>query len=314
MTKAILVIQKLLPEQIEDLKKKAPDYKIIQDIQEAKPEEVEIILGWSNELLPLVEDEKSNVKWVQFAYAGVNHLPLDLFVEKEILLTNGSGIHAHSVSETALGLLLGMTRHIVPAAINQKKEIWDGPANLYELSGKTMLIVGIGRIGVQLAKVAQALNMKTIGINRSGRKAEFMDEQYLQSELADVLHKADVVVNILPLTKETKHLYDQALFNKMKDGVIFINVGRGESVKTEDLLVALDNEKIKFAGLDVFEQEPLPKEHPLWQREDVIMTPHIGGNLENYPKHIYPLFLENFLAFSNNEEIPRNLVELANGY
>lgn len=314
MTKAILVIQKLLPEQIEDLKKKAPDYKIIQDIQEAKPEEVEIILGWSNELLPLVEDEKSIVKWVQFAYAGVNQLPLDLFLEKGILLTNGSGIHAHSVSETVLGLLLGMTRHIVPAAINQKNEVWDGPANLYELSGKTMLIVGIGRIGVQLAKVAQALNMRTIGINRSGKKAEFMDEQYLHSELADVLHKADVVVNILPLTKETKHLYDEALFNNMKDGVIFINVGRGESVKTEDLLVALDNEKIKFAGLDVFEQEPLPKEHPLWHREDVIMTPHIGGNLENYPKHIYPLFLENFLAFSNNEEIPRNLIELANGY
>lgn len=314
MTKAILIIQKLLPEQIEDLKEKAPNYKIIQDIQEAKPEEVEIILGWSSEVLPLVEDEKSNVKWVQFAYAGVNHLPLDLFKEKGILLTNGSGIHTHSVSETALGLLLGMTRHIVPAAINQKKEIWDGPANLYELSGKTMLIVGIGKIGVQLAKVAQALNMKTIGINRSGQKAEFMDEQYLQSELSDVLHKADIVVNILPLTKETKHLYNEQLFNKMKDGVIFINVGRGESVKTDDLLVALNNKKIKFAGLDVFEQEPLPKEHPLWQRDDVIMTPHIGGNLENYPKHIYPLFLENFLAYSNNEEIPRNLVELSNGY
>jgi Phosphoglycerate dehydrogenase and related dehydrogenases len=314
MTKSILVVQELYPEQIDELKEKASDYKIVESIEEADANTVEIIIGWSDDLIPLIEDEASNVKWVQFAYAGVNALPLKLFTEKGILLTNGSGIHAKPVTETIIGLILGMTRAIVRSAKNQENKEWSHGSNLYELAGKTMLIVGAGKIGVQLGKVAKAFNMHTIGINRSGREIENMDDQYTQKELADVIHKGDIVVNILPLTEETTHLYDEDMFSKMKDGVIFINVGRGESVVTEDLLAALDNGKVSRAGLDVFEQEPLPEDSPLWNHEQVLMTPHIAGQVESYPKYIFPLFMKNFEAFEKGEELPENLVKLNDGY
>lgn len=314
MEKTLLIIQKLLPEQIEELRMLAPEYTIIESLEDAHAHSIEIILGWSNELIPFIESEESNVKWIQFAYAGVNQLPLQLFAEKGIMLTNGSGIHAHSVTETTMGLLLGMTRNIVESTKDQLEKKWDPTHSIYELNGKTMLIVGAGNIGEQLGKVAQAFDMKTIGINRSGNKIKHMDEQYTQDELSQIVGKTDIVVNILPATKATENVYNEELFSKMKDGTYFINVGRGESVVTDDLLAALAQGKIAGAGLDVFEEEPLPKNHPLWEHERVVMTPHIAGQLENYEKHIYPLFIENFNAFRKNEELPRNQVQLTDGY
>ncbi|HLR92660.1 MAG TPA: NAD(P)-dependent oxidoreductase [Atopostipes sp.] len=314
MSKTILVHQELYPEQIKELKELASDYQVVESLEETNPEDVEIIIGWSEKLTEIAEREDTRLKWVQYAYAGVNKLPLKLFSEKDILLTSGSGIHAYSVSETAIGLLLGMTREIVKSAKDQENERWNPSPNLYELNGKSIMIVGAGKIGVQLGRLAKAFGMHTIGINRSGREIENMDEQYVQEELEEVIHKADIVVNILPLTNETEALYDKELFQKMKDDVVFINVGRGESVVTADLIEALDSGKVRCAGLDVFEEEPLPKGHPLWQHDKVLMTPHIAGNVESYPKYIYPIFKENFKAYLAGEELPRNLVELEEGY
>ncbi|SHE48564.1 Phosphoglycerate dehydrogenase [Atopostipes suicloacalis DSM 15692] len=318
MTKSILVIQELYSEQLKELKEKATDYNIVESIEETGKDSVEIIIGWSDELIPLIENDESKVKWVQFAYAGVNDLPLELFAKKNILLTNGSGIHANPVTESTIGLLLGLTRSIVQSAENQKKkrwkDQWENEETAYELAGKTMLIVGAGKIGVQLGRVAKAFHMDTIGINRSGRKIENMDEQYTQKELAKIIHKGDIIVNILPLTKETTHLYDETLFSKMKEGVVFINVGRGESVDTSALMDALDHGKVRCAGLDVFEEEPLPENHPLWGYEQVLMTPHIAGRVESYPKYIFPIFMKNFEAYVQGEELPENLVKLDEGY
>lgn len=314
MEKTILMIQKLMPKQIEELKELVPDYTIVESVEDAPAESIEIVLGWSDELIPLIESDASNVKWIQYPYAGVNKLPLELFAEKGIILTNGSGIHAHSVTETTMGLILGMTRNIVEASKNQQAKKWHTPDHLYELNGKTLLIVGAGNIGEQLGRVGQAFGMKTIGINRSGKKINHMDEQFVQSELADIIGQADIVVNILPDTEATKNLYDASLFSKMKDGVYFINVGRGATVVTEDLLEALDQGKLLGAGLDVFEVEPLPTDHPLWSHEKVVMTPHIAGQVENYANHLFPIIVENLEAFKQDRELPRNLVELTVGY
>src|SRR5690625_7689015 len=158
MTKSILVVQELYPEQIDELKEKASDYKIVESIEEADASTVEIIIGWSDDLIPLIEDEASNVKWVQFAYAGVNALPLKLFTEKGILLTNGSGIHAKNVTETIIGVILGMTRAIVRSAKNQEKKEWSHVHHIYELEDKTMLVVGAGKFDDQHGKVDEALN------------------------------------------------------------------------------------------------------------------------------------------------------------
>lgn len=314
MTKSILILSELLSEQIDELEEIASDYKLIYDIDEAKPNETNIILGWSNDLIPFIEAVESSVKWIQYPFAGVNSLPLDLFEEKDIILTNGSGIHQYAVAESAIGLLLGLTRNVMASARNQLKEEWVDSKNLYELHGKTMMIVGAGKIGAHLGQIAKGFGMKTIGINRSGRDIKNMDEHYVQEDLKDVIGKADVVVNILPATKETHHLFNSDMFDQMKNDVIYINVGRGESVDTDALLTALDNDKVLFAGLDVFEEEPLPKGHPLWSHAKVLITPHIAGRVENYPKHLYPIFKENLESFIQGKEITVNKVELENGY
>ncbi|MER2110875.1 MAG: NAD(P)-dependent oxidoreductase, partial [Desemzia incerta] len=135
-----------------------------------------------------------------------------------------------------------------------------------------------------------------------------------QPDMIDHLKKADVVVNILPLTSETKAFFDQKMFTEMKEGTLFINVGRGPTVNTKDLIQALDDGKLAFAGLDVFETEPLPEDSPLWDRKDVLVTPHISGNAEHYNTRLFNIFEENIRAFVEGEELPRNLVDYDKSY
>lgn len=312
--KNILAIENLTSSQIKRIETVAPDYQVVQALEEVEPSSIEIVLGWTDELIPLIKKNKTNIQWVQFQHAGVNTLPLDLFAQENIQLTNGSGIHTHSVTETTMGLILGMTRKIVESSIKQQEKKWMNIGNLYELNGKTMLIVGAGSIGEQLGKVAQAFGMHTIGINRSGSSIRHMDEQYVQDELVEIIEQADILVNILPATEATMDFYDTALFSKMKDMAYFVNVGRGESVVEEDLLDALNNEELAGVGLDVFKEEPLPTDHPFWLHEKIVLTPHIAGNVENPMEHILSIFLENLETFTNKQGVERNLVQLDKGY
>lgn len=314
MKDTILVIQNLSPKQFDDLKEQATNYKVVQSLKKVNPKSVKIILGWDAKLTPLIENNELEVKWIQYTSAGVEHLPLSLFKKKNIRLTNGSGTNAHAVAETAMGLILSITRNIIKASKNQEKEIWDAHNERYELNEKTLLIVGAGEIGEQLGRVAKAFDMKTIGINRSGDTIQHMDEQYIQDDVTQIIQQADIVVNILPATTETDGFFDKTLFSQMKPETIFVNVGRGETVVTADLIEALNTGQIRWAALDVFENEPLPAGHPLWSHPDVLMTPHIAGQVENKSRYIYPIFLENFQAFEKGQELPRNLVQLDTGY
>lgn len=312
--KKIVLLTKLSREEKEEIKRIAPDYQLIEKIEKKDLSKTEIVFGWNQNLEESIAKEESGIQWIQYPYAGVNHLPLDLLDEKNIQLTSGSGTNAHAVAEAAIAMLLGLTRNIIRSSKQQETKEWIRPEKGYELKGKTILIVGAGNIGERIAAIAQAFLMKTIGINRSGRKINYMDEQYRQNDLAEIMNQADIVVNILPATKETYHLFDAQLFSKMKEGTIFINVGRGETVVTEDLLDALNENKIARAALDVFEEEPLAKDHPLWEHENVLITPHIAGQVERQLDYIYPIFIENLQAYLKNGELPVNFVELKEGY
>lgn len=316
MSKLLLSFSELKEEHLKDLKELSADYKVIYSLKEASAvEDIEIVYGWNkDEGTKLLENPKMNVKWIQLTSAGVDYMDLDLLEKHDVTLTNASGIHSYAISESIFGMLLSHSRGIGYSIKMQMQSKWDEVEKAFELNQRTMAIVGAGEIGRQTGKLAKAFGMKTIGVNRSGRPVDYMDEQFTQDALADALADADVVVNILPLTDETKDLFDLDLFKKMKQSCVFINVGRGSTVVTDDLLQALDEGLISFAALDVVHQEPLPTDHPIYQRDDVLLTPHISGTLEDYAESAFQLFKENFEEYAEQKFVSKNVVDYASGY
>ena len=312
-------MQETTKEQLQALKKLAPDYKLIKgwemDEKDIPLESVEIIYGWTGQRSEeLLADDKNTLKWVQGKAAGVDFLDLEKLEKNNILLTNGSGIHSIPIAESVFGMLLSYARGIQTAIKNQQTKIWAKADKLMELHEKTIMIVGTGKIGVEVGRLAKAFNMKTIGVNRSGRDVDYMDQLIKQPELKEQVKQADIVVNILPHTDQTHYFFNQDIFTQMKEGTLFINVGRGPTVKTDDLIQALDDGKLAFAGLDVFETEPLPEESNLWDRKDVLITPHITGIAEHFKKRLFAIFEENLKAYLAEEELPINLIDYDQQY
>lgn len=314
MAKNILLLENLSLDKIQKLKQLAPDYQIVKEITENNKEDIEIVLGWNEPVKELIESDSSQVKWIQYVYAGVNHLPLDLFKRKNIQLTSGSGANAGAVAESTMGAILGISRNIIQAVKEQEKRNWFIPEENMELNNKNILIVGAGKIGEEIGRLAQAFQMNRIGINRSGRKINYMNEQYTQGELINQIHRGDFIINILPVTDQTRDFFDEKLFSRMKKSAIFINVGRGETVLMEDLIDSLDKEKIAGAVLDVFEEEPLARNHPLWAYENVLITPHIAGDVEDQLDHLFPIFIDNLSAYLNENTLAHNEIDLERGY
>lgn len=306
-------------EQLEMIKKIAPEYELFngrttEDIN-FPLEDVEIVYGWNKVLCkPLLGSTGQNLKWIQAMSAGVDYMDFEYLKDNNILLTNGSGIHPIPMSESIFGMILAFTRGIFSSIKNQRNKLWDNTAPMTELPECTIMIVGTGQIGTQVGKLAKAFRMRTVGVNRSGQPAEYMDEVILQNDMANHLNKADIIVDILPLTDLTHHFFNNKIFSKMKDNTIFINVGRGPTVNTFDLVEALKNGKLAYAGLDVFEEEPLPSDSPLWNMDNVLITPHIAGFARHFKKRIFEIFYENLQAYVDGQELPRNKVDLDINY
>ena len=317
--KGIWLLQETTPEQLEMIAEIAPDYELIMgwtnEDNDFPKEDIEILYGWNKKLCsPLLEMSNSNLRWIQVQSAGVDYMNIELLKKKNILLSNGSGIHAIPISESVFGMILAYTRGIQKSMKDQSKSIWDRNHPIIELHNSTIMIVGTGQIGTQVGKIAKAFGMKTIGVNRSGREVENMDIVVPQKNISNYLYEADIVVNILPLTDLTRYFFNKELFSQMKDGSIFINVGRGPSVKTSDLIDALNSGKLSFAGLDVFEEEPLPTDSPLWTMENVLITPHISGLARHFKKRLFDIFSTNLKAYVKGEDLPRNKIDYERNY
>ncbi|MBX8937868.1 phosphoglycerate dehydrogenase [Enterococcus gilvus] len=315
MTKPIIFLQREFREEFSDkIQAVAPDYLVKTELTEDELPAVEISVGWSKKFSEqlLASDQ---LKWVQSISAGVDYLPLNDFSDREILLSNGSGIHALSISEHIIGVLLGYYRGLNQSVKNQEQKIWGQDAIHYDqLAGKNLLVVGTGHIGQQLSKSIRSLGVNTYGINTTGHPVEGFTETYSIKNLSKIVSEMDIVVGILPGTHETYHIFNSDIFEKMKKSAIFINVGRGDTVHTKELITALEEKHIAFAALDVFEEEPLPKESPLWDFENVLITPHISGLTVDFQNKFMKIFLENLKNYVANRELSVNQVELKRGY
>ncbi|MBD2844923.1 D-2-hydroxyacid dehydrogenase [Paenibacillus sp. IB182496] len=289
------------PEQRRRLQDTLPGWQVrFAKADELKTEEIkraEIICGWSSKIAEAALAEDSALRWVQGWSAGVDYMPLEALQRRGVLLTTGSGVHPNPMSETAFALMLAMTRGVHLAVRNQQDRRWDKPRGLGELHGATIGIVGAGTIGREIARLARAFGMRVLGLRRSGVADEHYDRMYAPEGLDELLGSCDYVVNVLPATPRTRGLFDEGRFAAMKRGAIFVNIGRGATVKTESLLAALRSGALGGAGLDVFEREPLPEDHPLWTMPQVVITPHLGGETASYNDRIVALFMDNLALY-----------------
>ncbi|WP_340027239.1 D-2-hydroxyacid dehydrogenase [Paenibacillus sp. FSL H7-0940] len=315
----IVCFPSLSEEQQQRIQNTAPGYTLkfgkAKELDPAELKEAEIILGWS----PLVTEhalkQDSLLKWVQVWSAGVDNLPFADLQQKNVQVTSANGVHAIPITEIILGMMLSHSRWLRQAMLHQQQAEWKAPAKpLPELHDKTAVIVGVGEIGTETARILKALGMRTIGVRRSGKDVPNVDQMYDMTGLHEALSQGDYVINILPLTDETKHIYDQTAFEQFRSGACFVNVGRGPSVKTEALLNALQNGQVAFAALDVFEEEPLPADHPLWGMDNVLITPHIAGSTEQYADRAVDIFVKNLEAYVAGDTLPLNLVDYSHKY
>jgi phosphoglycerate dehydrogenase-like enzyme len=306
-------------EQIEQIKAIIPDWDLMigkdREIWENHLKDAEVIAGWKKEMKKDCLQDDSKLKWLQTWSAGVDYLPLEALESKSILLTSANSVHTFPISETIMALMLSLTRKIHTYVRNQQAKTWDHANLKTEMHQKTIGIIGVGTIGKETAKIAKAFGMTVLGVRRSGKPAEFVDHMYTTDQLNIILPQCDYVVITLPLTKETSHLFGSEQFQQMKPDAFFINIGRGEIVVEEDLILALQNGTIAGAGLDVFEKEPLAEDSPLWEMENVIITPHSAGSTEHYNQRVIEnIFIPNLKNYLAGKTPATNLVTYSKGY
>ena len=246
--------------------------------------------------------------------AGVEKMPHAAILEKGIVVSNVRGIHKTPMTESVLAHLLALKRSLPFIYEQQRKEEWSRKSGSTELSGSTALIMGPGAIGAEIGRLLQAFGVHTIGCNRSGKLADSMEEMVAFGQLLDVLPKADIVISVLPSTKETKYMLKAEHFQAMKKEAIFMNFGRGDLVEEKVLIEAMEKEEIACAVLDVFEQEPLPQGHPFWSMPNVVVSPHVSSHSEKYVERALEVFVANLKKWLAEDPHPSNLVNMERGY
>lgn len=246
-------------------------------------------------------DAADRLEWVQALSAGVDHYDLDRLRAAGIALTNASGVHAEPIAEQVLGYLLAFERGILQGIRQQERGVWERYTG-GELQGKTLGVVGLGAIGTRVAELGDAFGMTTVGTKRDPSTApEVVEEAFGPDEHWEVLTRSDYVVLACPLTDETRELIGSDELRAMGDDAVLVNIARGAVVDEEALTRALQQDLIGGAALDVFEEEPLPKESVLWDLSNVLVTPHMGGSTPHYWERCAALFARNYSRFVDGE-------------
>lgn len=254
-----------------------------------------------------------DLRWIHTLSAGVDYLlPLLETVSSDVILTNASGVFNVPIAEIVLGYMLSVVKRLPRFWAQQKAHCWKRH-RLGELRGMTVGIVGLGDIGEEIARLCQAFGMHVLGVRRMPRPSEYADEVLGIDQLHEVLSSCDFVVLACPLTEETYHLIDAEALAAMKPGAWLINIARGPVVDEQALIEALRSGHLGGACLDVFEQEPLPEESPLWDLPNVLITPHNAGSSTKTWERELALFVENVRRYVQGEPL-QNVVDRQKGY
>jgi phosphoglycerate dehydrogenase-like enzyme len=277
-------------------------------------------------------EQAPNLRWIQTHWAGIDHLRDHPIWDSDIKITTASGIHAPNIGQYVMAQILAWANHVPRWLSYQQRGAW--PQGRWEkfvpdeVRGKVLGIAGYGSLGREIARLAHAFGMTVLATKRDARSV--VDEGFTPPNTGDprgeiptriypgeatrsMVGECDYVVITLPLTEQTHHLFDETIFRAMKPSAFLVNVGRGSVVKEADLIRALDRSWLAGAGLDVFEEEPLPADSPLWAMDNVIISPHVSGFTPDYDERATDLFAQNLRRYLAGEPL-LNVVDRGVGY
>jgi phosphoglycerate dehydrogenase-like enzyme len=255
-----------------------------------------------------------NLKWIQTITAGVDNLPLKEINDRRIILTNARGVHKIQMAEFAIAAMINFARNFHVMQRNQIKGVWDRSMPQTEIYGKAVGIIGLGSIGEEIARKASFFGMRVLGVRKNPQPMKYVDQVYGIEEMDAVFQQCDYIINLLPLTAGTQKLIDKRFFASMKKTACFINIGRGPTVNQADLVDALKSNQIGGLVADVYEEEPLPEDSPLWKLENVILAPHIAGASPNYMKRAMDIIRHNLKVYVSQSGKMMNVVDCNSGY
>jgi phosphoglycerate dehydrogenase-like enzyme len=287
--------------------------------------DADILVGLSTETgvcNAQVVDNARELRWIMSMSAGVDAcLKLPSVHSRNLIVTNTRGLGSANIAEHVVAMAMTLARGL-DMYVLQNQTVVDGKSSdtrpprprMQVLAGKTMLVAGLGAIGTEVAKRGHALGMKVVATRASGRHGpEFVSYVGLPDELLTLAKSADVIVNALPLTKETVGIYDAKFFRSVKPNLLFINIARGQSVVTAELVAALNEGRIAGAGLDVTDPDVLPPDHPLRRAPRVILTPHVSGGSDLPPEDRMIVLRENLRRYAAGEKM-LSVVDLEREY
>jgi phosphoglycerate dehydrogenase-like enzyme len=310
--------------QAEAMRNAAPGVEIIRAADRAEAlaaaPEADVIMGFNPEICDAqVIGSAKRLRWLASLSAGVeNCMGLPAVRERSLMMTNMRGIDSPVIAEHAIALLLALAHGLDRFALDTNRGVMSrtnaGRVPMQFLEGKTMLVAGLGGIGTEIAQRASGLGMEVVATRQGGSgKPDFVRYVGQPDELLKLARDADVVVGALPLTPETTGIFNERFFDVLKPNAFFINIARGGSVVTADLVAALNAGKLAGAGLDVTEPEPLPADHPLWKAPRVLITPHISSRSDLPGGARWTVAVENLRRYAAGEPM-LSVVDLARGY
>jgi phosphoglycerate dehydrogenase-like enzyme len=254
--------------------------------------------------------ESPTVKWVSIGGSGTDHL--GRWDPTRVTVTNSAGVAAGMLAEYALGAMLSFSLDLRGFERRQRARQWGG-GRVEPIEGKTVLIVGLGKTGEAVARRAQAMGMRTLGVRARPKPTPCLDEVHGVDALLTLIGRADFIVCCVPLLATTRGLLGEAAFAAMKPSAVLIDISRGGVVEEAALLAALDSGRIKGAVLDVFATEPLPAEHPLWGYDNVVITPHCAAVYDGWDIKSVRMFADNLKRYRSGEPL-ENTVNPERGY
>ncbi|NRY60249.1 D-2-hydroxyacid dehydrogenase [Clostridium beijerinckii] len=313
----ILILLPIREKQKKLIESASPNSKYIystsQNVDKQTVQEAEVIIG--NPPAEMLIGSH-NLKWIQLNSAGADAYIKEDTLGKGVLLTNATGAYGLAIAEHIIGVLLQLLKKLHIYRNNQKIHLWKDEGEVKSIYNSRILIVGLGNIGEEFAKRVKAFGAYIIGVRRSNtEKPEFINELYLMDKIDEILPTVDVVMLSLPSTKSTYKMFSKERLKLMKPGAILLNVGRGNVLDTDALCDLVESNHLLGAGLDVIDPEPLPKEHRLWDIENIIITPHVSGgyHIPETLEKIVQISAKNLRSFTNGEKL-MNIVDLSTGY